>query len=340
MQGWSHPAVGEWRPPVPHLCLLSETVPEASRAAVPDVALAVTVVTPAFLHGAGTVGTLVEASGLQGGDKTGVPWRRSLQPTWSMGSQVHEDEGGLFVGSCKGHSVCGWLPPTHMVLDFAVIQGHDEPLNEEDVIPRRSVRVREVKEDPHPCVQLLDRFVGELDDARKLGSQQLRVALRKEPALVLIQGLLGSFRSGEGDVHHRLKSRTFHVLVHELLGLFIRPTMVVRDDLELGAPGQKILPRKIGEVLHLSVVRSGGALKWPIRTFPASRLKERFWRPSQFCKAVSSARTVDSRLCIAESSARRDCTPVERACIPPAKDAIVTSVETSSLVAILYREKG
>ena len=230
-----------------------------------------TVVTPTFLCGDGAVGTWVGASGLQGGDKAGVPLRRSLEPTWSVGSQVHEDEGGLFVGSCKCHGVGGRLPPTHMVLDFVVIQGRDEPLNEEDVIPRRSVRVRQVKEDPHPCVQLLEQFVGELDDARKLGSQQLRVALQKEPALVLgYAGLLGGFRSGEGDVHHRLKSRALHVLVHELLGLFVRPTMVVRDDLELGLPGQKILSQKIGEVLHLRVVRSGAALEWPIRMFPAS----------------------------------------------------------------------
>ena len=36
-----------------------------------------------------------------------------------------------------------------------------------------------------------------------------------------------------------------HVGIHELLGLFVGPPMVVGDDLELGTPGQEVFSRKV-----------------------------------------------------------------------------------------------
>ena len=211
--GRSSPAVGKGRLSVPHSDLLPEAVPEASRAMILDVALSVAVKAPALFHGARAQG---RTSALQGGDKAGVPRRRSLQPSWAVGGQVHEDKRGLLVGSRKCRGVGGRLSPADVVLDLAVVQGRDEPLDEEDVVPGGSIQVREVEEDPHSSVQLLDGFVRELHHTSKLGSQQLRVALWKETALILFQHLLGSFRPGEGDVHYRFEGSALHVRVHEL----------------------------------------------------------------------------------------------------------------------------
>ena len=73
-----------------------------------------------------------------------------------MCCQIHKDERGFFVGSRKSRSVGDRFPPAHVVLDLAVIESRNKPLNEKNVVPRRGVGVREVIEDPHPRVQLLD----------------------------------------------------------------------------------------------------------------------------------------------------------------------------------------
>ena len=89
-----------------------------------------------------------------------------------------------------------------MILDLAVIKGRNEPFNEENVIPRRGVGVREVIENPHPRVQFLDRLIRELDHTSELCSQQLGVAFGEEVSLILVQGFLGGFWPGDGGVHH------------------------------------------------------------------------------------------------------------------------------------------
>ena len=222
--------------------MLPETVPEARWAAVADVTFPVTVKALSLIGSAGTPGVWAGASGLQGGNEIGVPGCRGLQPARSVGGYVHKDERGFLVSGRKRHGIGGRFPPAYVILDLAVVQSRNEPLDEEDVVPRRGVGIGKVKENPHPCVQLLDRLIRELDHASELSSQQLRVTLGKETALVLVQGLFGSFRSGEGDVHHGLQGGAFNVRIHELFLLLIGPSMVVRDDLEPGAPSQKFSP--------------------------------------------------------------------------------------------------
>ena len=39
-----------------------------------------------------------------------------------------------------------------MILDLMVVEGHDNSLDEEDVIPRGGVGVRKVVKHSHPCV--------------------------------------------------------------------------------------------------------------------------------------------------------------------------------------------
>ena len=46
--------------------------------------------------------------------------------------------------------------------------------------------------------------------------------------------------------------------------------MVVRDDLELGAPSQKIFSREVREILNLRVVWSRCTLEWSVRTFSSA----------------------------------------------------------------------
>ena len=45
--------------------------------------------------------------------------------------------------------------------------------------------------------------------------------------------------------------------------------MVIRNDLELGAPSQKVFPRKVREVLNLRVVWARCPLERPVGTLPA-----------------------------------------------------------------------
>ena len=128
-------------------------------------------------------------------------------------------------------------------------------------------------------MQFLDRLVGELDHTRELSPQQLGVALREKSSLVFVQCLLGRFWSHDEDVHDGLQRGAFHVCVHELFGLLVRPTMIVRDDLELRAPGQKVFPRKVREVLNLSVVWTRGPLEWPVGTLLASLIQGKVLEP-------------------------------------------------------------
>ena len=61
-----------------------------------------------------------------------------------MGREVHQDKGGLFIGGRQGSRVGQRLPSPHVVLDLAVVEGHDESLDEEDVIPHGGVMIRQV----------------------------------------------------------------------------------------------------------------------------------------------------------------------------------------------------
>ena len=121
-----------------------------------------------------------------------------------------------------------------MVLDLPIIEGRDEPFDEEDVVPRGGIWVGQVVQNPHPGVKLLDRLVGELNHAGKLGPQQLRITLGEEPLLILVQSLLRRFGSSDRNVHDGLQGRSLHVRIHELFGFVIGPAVVIGDDLELG----------------------------------------------------------------------------------------------------------
>ena len=68
-----------------------------------------------------------------------------------------------------------------------------------------------------------------------------------------------------GGVGRGLQRGAFHVRVHELFGLLVRPSMVIRDDLELRAPSQEVLSRKVREILNLSIVWTRGPLERPVR---------------------------------------------------------------------------
>ena len=113
-------------------------------------------------------------------------------PPGAWGGKVHQNERRLFIGSGQSRGVGQRLPSPHVVLDLSIVEGRNKPLDEEDVVPRGSVRVGQMIQHSHPGVELLDRLVGELDHAGELSPQQLRVALGKEPPLVFIQSLLRS----------------------------------------------------------------------------------------------------------------------------------------------------
>ena len=116
-----------------------------------------------------------------------------------MGREVHQDEGRLLIGSGQGCGVGQGLPSPYMILDLPIVEGRNKPLDEENVVPRGGVRVCQMIKHSHPGMELLDRLVGELNHAGKLSPQQLRVALGKEPFLVLIQSLLRRFGSSDSE---------------------------------------------------------------------------------------------------------------------------------------------
>ena len=85
--------------------------------------------------------------------------------------------------------------------------------------------------------------------------------------------------SGDGDIHDGLQGGAFHVRIHELLGFFVRPSMVVSDDLELRAPSQEIFPWKVREVLNLGVVGARCPLERPVCMLSASFIQGEVLEP-------------------------------------------------------------
>ena len=187
-----------------------------------------------------------------------------------MSREVHQDEGGFLIGSCQGCGVGQGLPSSHMVLDLPIIEGRDEPLDEEDVVPRGGIWVGQMIEHPHPGMKLLDRLVGELNHAGKLSPQQLRVTLGEEPLLILVQSLLRRFGSGDRNVHDGFQGRSLLVRIHELFGFVVGPAVVIDDDLELGTPSQKVFSREVQKVQNLSVMGAWSPLEGPIGLLLAS----------------------------------------------------------------------
>ena len=96
---------------------------------VTDMAFPVTVKASPFLRGVSSRGVVVGASGSQG---------------HIMGGQVHKDEGGLLISSCQCCCVGQWLPPSHVILDLTVVEGRNKSFDEEYVIPRGGIRLRQV----------------------------------------------------------------------------------------------------------------------------------------------------------------------------------------------------
>ena len=127
-----------------HPGLLPEVVLQTRRATVTDVAFPVAVEASPFLRGVSSRGVVVGTSGSQGSNKAGVSRDWGLYSVWRMCRQVHKDQGGLLISSSQCCSVSQGLPPSHMVLDLTIVEGRDEPFDEEYVIPRGGIRVRQM----------------------------------------------------------------------------------------------------------------------------------------------------------------------------------------------------
>ena len=165
-----------------------------------------------------------------------------------MSGKVHEDEGGLLIGDVQRGPVGGRFPTPDIVLDLPVVEGIDEPINQVGLVLSVLVRVGKVVQYPHASMQLLYRLIRQLNHTVELRPQQLGVARRNEPALVLIQNILERLRSGDADIHDGLQRQTSHVSVRQVFRFLIRPSVIGGNHLELEAPGQEVFPQKIGEV--------------------------------------------------------------------------------------------
>ena len=157
-----------------------------------------------------------------------------------MSGKVHEDEGSLLIGDVQCGPVSGRFPTPDIILDLPVVEGTDESLNQMGLISGVLVRVDEVVQHPHACMQFLYQLVWQLDHAVELRPQQLGVAGRDEPALVLVENILEHLRSGDADVHYQLQRQTSHVSVRQVFRFLIRPSVIGGNHLELGAPGQEV----------------------------------------------------------------------------------------------------
>ena len=125
------------------------------------------------------------------------------------------------------------------------------------LVPRILVRVGKVVQHPHASMQFLYRFVRQLNHAIEFGPQQQGVAGGNEAALVFVEDVLEGLWSCDADVHDGLQCQPLHVGIRQVFCLFVRPSVIAGNHLELGAPGQEVLPRKIPEVDDLGVMGSG-----------------------------------------------------------------------------------
>ena len=97
--------------------------------------------------------------GLQSGDEAGVAGHRGLKTARSMSGEVHRDEGRLLIGDVQSLAVGRRLPLANVILYLVVVQGRDELFDQVDLVPFVCIRISQVVEYPHTCVQLLHGLI-------------------------------------------------------------------------------------------------------------------------------------------------------------------------------------